>query len=322
VIAGADSWLAEQALETLLEAAVGADRGDSVQVFRGDETGWPRVVEAARTGSLFATRRAVVMRNADAARGEGEELIAYLDDPSPDAAVILLAAKPDKRKALWKKVLDRAQVTSAEPLKPAAIKARVRDEVRKRRLPMDESAVQELIDSVGQDLRRLMGELEKLEAFAEGHQGKLTADEVSAVLGRGLGQPLYRMSDAFAQRKPAVVLGQLETLLEEGEPALKLLGTLHRALRQVRGVRAMRESRAPQAAIASRLGILPFKVGDLLAASREWSEEDLKGAFAALDRADRLIKTSGDPGSALAVAVVEACSRKEPAVRPGTRTSR
>ena len=322
VIAGADSYLAEQALEGLLQAAVGDDRADSVQVFRGDETGWGRIVEAARTGSLFVTRRAVVVRGADAVKGEGEEVVAYLEDPAPEAVLILLAAKPDKRKKLWKTILDHAQVVPADPLKPAALKARVRDEVRRRRLPFAEGALEELIDTVGQDLRRLMGELDKLEAYATGRKGTLSADDVSAVLGHGLGQPLYKMSDAFGERKPAVVLGLMETLLEEGEPALKLLGTLHRALRQVRGARALRESRAPQATIASRLGVMPFKVGDLLAASRAWTDAELAAGLAALDRADRLIKTSADARAALSAAVTEACGRKDPGIRPGARTSR
>ena len=319
---GADSYLAEQALESLLQAAVGDQREDAVQVFRGDETTWPRILEAARTGSLFATRRAVVVRNADAIKGEGEEVEGYLDDPAPGAALILMAVKPDKRKTLWKKILERAQAVPAEPLKGRALRGRVVDEVCRRRLPLADAALDELIDSVGQDLRRLIGELDKLEAFAAGRKGPLSADDVSAVLGRGLGQPLYKVADALCARRPAVVLDLMETLLDEGEPPLKVLGTLHRALRQVRGARAMREARAPQAAIAARLGIMPFKVSDMLDASRAWSDADLKAAFAALDRADRLIKNSGDARAALSVAVVEACGRTNPGIRPGARPSR
>jgi len=223
-VVGADSYLAEQALESLLQAAVGDERADAVQVFRGDETTWPRVLEAARTGSLFATRRAVVVRNADAIKGEGEEVQGYLDDPAPDAALILMAVKFDKRKKPWKAVLDRAQAVAVEPLKGAALKGRVRDEVRRRKLSLAEGALEELIETVGQDLRRLMGELDKLEAFATGRQEPLSVDDVSAVLGRALGQPIYLMSDALGERKPAVVLAQLEKLLDDGEPALKLLG--------------------------------------------------------------------------------------------------
>ena len=320
---GSDSYLAEQALEGLLQAAVGDERADAVQVFRGDETTWPRVLEAARTGSLFATRRAVVVRNADAIKGEGEELEGYLEDPSPGTALILMAVKPDKRKAVWKKILARAQEVPAAPLKPAALKARVRDEVRRRRLPLAEDAVGELIDTVGQDLRRLMGEIDKLEAFAAGRDGNLSAEDVSAVLGRGIGQPLYRMADAFSARRPDAVLGLLEVALEEKTPDLVLLKVLHNAIRQVRAARAMREARVPRSAIAARLlpGPMAFKIDSLMAAANAWSEEDLRAALVALDRADRAIKNGADSRAALSVAVVEACGR-DAGIRPGARPSR
>jgi DNA polymerase-3 subunit delta len=323
-VLGSDSYLAELALEDLLQSTVGGERADAVQVFRGDETTWPRVLEAARTGSLFATRRAVVVRNADAIKGEGEEVEGYLDDPAPGAALILMAVKPDKRKTLWKKILDRAQAVPVDPLKPAALRTRVRDEVRRRKLAFAEGALEELIETVGQDLRRLMGELDKLEAFAIGGKEPLSADDVSKVLGRALGQPIYRMSDALGERKPAVVLGQLEKLLDDGEPALKLLGALHRSLRQVRAARAMQEARVPPRAIAAKLlpGNIAFKIDALLAASRKWTEEELKAALVALDRADRGIKNGGDAWAALSVAVVEACGRTDPGIRPGARPSR
>ena len=321
---GSDSYLAEQALESLLQAAVGDERADAVQVLRGDETTWPRILEAARTGSLFATRRAVVVRNADAIKGEGEEVEGYLDDPSPGTALILMAVKFDKRKKPWKAVLDRAQAVAVAPLKGGALKGRVRDEVRRRKLSLAEGALEELIETVGQDLRRLMGELDKLEAFATGRKEPLSADDVSAVLGRALGQPIYLMSDALGERKPVVVLAQLEKLLDEGEPALKLLGALHRALRQVRAARAMNAARVPPRAIAQKLLPPPvaFKVDALLAASRQWTDEDLKAALVALDRADRGIKNGGDARAALSVAVVEACGRTDPGIRPGARPSR
>ena len=307
VIAGSDSFLAEEALERILAEAVGSDRGDSVQTFRGDETSWARVTDAARTGSLFATRRAVVLRNAEAVKGEGEELTGYLEDPTPGVTVLLLAAKPDKRKALWKRLFDRAQVVAADPLKGRAVRAYVVEQLKRRQLALREDGVEELVERVGQDLRRMMGELDKLEAFAGGGGGRLSADDVASVLGRGLARPLYRISDAFTARRPAAVLAYLEEALDDGEPALKVLGTLHRALRQVRGARALRERRAPREEVASRLQVMPFKVGDLLEATRAWSEEDLRRATLALDRADRRVKTGSDPRAALAAAVLEAC---------------
>jgi DNA polymerase-3 subunit delta len=306
---GADTYLAEQVLEELLAGWVGADRADSVQVLRGDETTWGRVLEAARTGSLFASRRAVVVRGADGLKGEGDELSAYLEDPSPEARLVFLAAKPDKRRVVWKKLLERAQSHSAEPLKGRAARGYVADQVRRRKLALRDEAFEELFERVGQDLRRLMGELEKLEAFAEGQKGPLTAEEVAAVLGRGLAQPLYRIGDAFTTRRRAELLALMETVLEEGEPPLKVLATLHYAARRVRAARALRDARVPREALASRLGVPPFKVQELMEASRAWSEAELETAVAALSEADRRVKTGADARAALLAAVVEATGK-------------
>ena len=307
IVAGTDTHLAEEGLERMLEQAVGEDRADAVQVFRGDETTWTRVLDAARTGSLFATRRAVVVRNAEALKGEGDDVAGYLDDPTPGVALVLLAAKPDKRKVVWKRLFERAEVVSADPLKGRAIRAYVVEQLRRRKLALDDDGVLELVERVGQDLRRTMGEIEKLEAFAGEAGRRLSAEDVASVLGRGLARPLYRIADAFTARRPALVLGYLEEALDDGEPALKVLGTLHRALRQLRGARAMREARASRDEVASRLQVMPFKVGDLLEATRAWTEADLQKASMALDLADRRVKTGSDPRMALAAAVVSAC---------------
>src|SRR4029450_6613304 len=112
--------------------------------------------------------------------------------------------------------------------------------------------------------RRMMGEVGKLEAFAAGSK-HLSADEVAAVLGRGLASPLYRLSDAFVQRRLAKVLELLQQALEDGEVPGLLLGTLVRSLREVRPARVLERQRARPEAIASRLRVQPFKVAELLA---------------------------------------------------------
>jgi DNA polymerase-3 subunit delta len=303
---GADSLLAEEALARILAEHLGAGAADAVEVLRGEETSWARLVDNVRTGSLFAPRRAVVVRNAEALKGEDEGVATYLDDPTPGVLLALLAAKPDKRKGVWKRLVDRAQVSAVEPLKGRALRAHVQERLRKRKVQLREDALEELIERVGQDLRRLVGEIDKLEAFAADRKGPLTADDVAAVSGRGLAAPLYKMADAYSARSVPVVLGLMEDALEDGEAPLRILATLHRALRQVRGARALAEARAGKDEIVSRLGLIPFKVGDVLEAARRWSEPELRTALRALDVADRRIKLGTEPRAALVAAVAAA----------------
>lgn len=306
MILGADSLLAEEALARILSEHLGAGASDAVEVVRGEESTWARLLDNVRTGSLFAPRRAVVVRNAEALKGEDDGVAAYLDDPTPGVLLALLAVKPDKRKGVWKRLVDRAQVSAADPLKGRALRAHVQDRLRRRRLQLREDALEELIERVGQDLRRLVGEIEKLEAFAADRKGPLTADDVAAVSGRGLAAPLYKMADAYSARSVPVVLGLMEDALDDGEAPLRILATLHRALRQVRGARALSEARAGKDEIVSRLGLIPFKVGDVLEAARRWSEPELQKALRALDVADRRIKLGTEPRAALAAAVAAA----------------
>lgn len=320
MILGPDSFLAEEALERLLTAAVGLDRTDAVSTFRGDETTWSRILDAARSRSLFAARRAVVVRGADALKGSEEDLPAYLEDPTPGVALVFLAVKPDKRRTAWKRLLDHATVIPADPLKGRALRSFVDQRLREHGLTLPEEGVGELLERVGQDLRRLMGEIDKLDAFAQGRRS-LSAEEVAEVLGRGIAQPLWKLSDAFLARRTVAVVERMEEVLDEGESGLVVLGTMARALRQVRAAKALGGKRLPPAEAAPRLGVPPFKVGEVLDAARQWSGENVREALSALAQADRGLKLGGEPRALLLAAIATACgtTRHAPVGRASAR---
>jgi DNA polymerase-3 subunit delta len=340
-IVGEDTYLAEGALERVLAGAIGNDdRQDALQVLYGDEKKWEDVLASARTGSLFVSRRAIVVRRADllkyanapaedeAPEAEGRKgkakvkvkddpVEGFAADPPPGVSLVLMAAKPDRRRNPWKKLLPLATLHDVSPKKGRALRSHVEAELRARGLRLAPDALNELLGEVGQDLRRLMGEVDKLEVFA-GDRKDITADDLGAVLGRGLGQPLYLLSDSFAGRDVAGSLEHVERLLGDGEEGLRILSTLHRSLRQVRGAVAMREARATRDAIGAKL--LPpnmqFKLDALLDASRRWSEADLRRALQALGRADRRMKRGGDSATTLVAAVAESCGGERRATSP------
>lgn len=329
-IVGEDSYLAEAALERVLHDAIGSDRQESLRVLYGDEAKWEDVLAAARAGSLFAASRAVVVRRAellkyaaapreDDAAGDGkgrgkakveeDPVEAYAQSPAPDATLVLVAAKPDKRRRPWKGLLAKVELHDASPRKGRALRSHVEQELRARGLRFSRDALEQLLDEVGQDLRRLMGEVDKLEAWADGRK-EISGEDVASLLGHGLGQPLYLLSDAFAARDAPKALELLERLLGDGEDGLRVLATLHRTLRQVRGAVSLLEAGAPRPQIGSRL--LPpnmqFKLPALVEAARRWSEPELARALVVLARTDRRMKRGADAAVALTGAVVAACA--------------
>jgi DNA polymerase-3 subunit delta len=143
-----------------------------------------------------------------------------------------------------------------------------------------------------------------------------------------MARPLYLLSDAIASRDAARCLALLETLLDDGEEPLRILGTLHRSLRQVRAVRSLKEKRASREEISARLNLPPnmaFKVPALVEAAGRWSDAELKGAVLGIAAQDRNIKNGADTRTALTAAVVGACartSRPRSGPRPWPRTAR
>lgn len=275
-------------------------------MLRGDETTWTQIADAARSPSLFSPRLAVVIRDAERVKGDEEALVGVLEDPADGITLVLLAVKPDGRKRVWRQLQAKARIIPAEPLKGRALRSRVVQEFRERNLTIDDEGLDSLVERVGSNLRRLLGEVEKLMAFASPRRA-IILDDVAAVMGKGLAQPIYKLSDALMARHPAVAVAFLEEILDEGEAAPMVLAALFRTVRQVRGARAL--GNASPAEFTSRLGVLPFKVEDVRRAARGWSSRDVKEAVSALVEADRRIKTGVDPRTALTAAIV-ACSRR------------
>jgi len=308
VVVGTDSYLAEEATERLLTGAVGANRQDAVELLYGDESSWAQVADAARSPSLFAPVRAVVVRNAEALRGPDDEMRRWLD-AAISGLLILVAGKPDGRRAIWKRLLAEATVLRADPLKGRALRSYVAEQVQRRGLKLAAETVDGLVEHVGQSLRRLVGELDKLAAFARGRNA-LTEDEVEQLLGRGIARPVFRLGDAFMARETVKTLELTEELLGEGEAGVYLLGVLYRALRTVRAVQALRGSRLGAAEIATRVGAPPFKGPELREWGGRWSSADFQRALAAIAGADRALKSGTDARSALTAAVVAACASR------------
>lgn len=317
-----DSFLADQHAERLVQAAVGEARTDALTMVRGEEASWARLVDELRTGSLFAPKRAVVVRNAELLKGEGEEIVAYLDDPTPGVTLVLVATRVDRRKNPWKRIADRAEVFEAEPPKGRALYAWVAAEARRQGVVLGDEAQQEIVDRLGQDLRRIAGEITKLAAFASsgGGKGALSAEDVAAVMGRGIAQPTYKLTDAVTERNLPEVLRLLDSQLEERGAEFWLLGALHRAIRQLRTLRALRQRRASRDDMMAALGLPPnvaFKLPKLEEAAARWQDGELRGALAALADADGHLKSGADPRATLAAALVKACGRRGDGVRPG-----
>ncbi|HWS84768.1 MAG TPA: DNA polymerase III subunit delta [Ktedonobacteraceae bacterium] len=162
-----------------------------------------------------------------------------------------------------------------------------------------------LADFIGNNLRLLANELDKLATYV-GKGATINIDDVRQLSAQVQEARIFDLTDALAQRNRQQALNILHDLLSDGEPPLKLLSTITTQVRSLLLVKelAQKGMRAPQ--IASTLGIAPFIVDKSLHQVGKFSPAQLEGAYRQLLATDAALKRSRlTPEMALDLLVVQ-----------------
>lgn len=297
LLAGDDDVLLQRELEGRLAAR--RDTDPSVDVDVRDVTELERLPEL-RTSSLFGSAVCLVLRGVEQISGDLKtDLEAYLDDPAPDATVILVArgtGKIQRIARLAKQHGERVDVKRPADWDDAAWIALVTDEFARHDRRADDGAVTALRAHAGTDTTALVSQVATVCAAAP--PGTITVEHVEqAVEGRGRASG-FAVADAVAERDPARALVALRGALESGEAPLALLGALTFRLRQLLRVRG--------GASAKDAGMSPGQHRRTQALLRGFGPGELARCHERLAELDLELKGSDLPGELLLeVAVVE-----------------
>ena len=222
--------VADQVRALVRELLDGEDPGFAVEDLEGEEIDLAAVADACRTPPMFGTRRVVIVRNVGSRSTEDlAPILAYLEDPSPTTALVLVAGGGRPAPKLVAAVKAHGHVVATAVASRDA-RAWVRDRVRASPIHLDaggggagESA------TWGRTSRRLSALLEVLVA-AYGAGGRLGADDVEPYLGEAGSVGSVGPDRRHRQRQDVeVALPMLHRLLAAGDRhPLVLLAILHR----------------------------------------------------------------------------------------------
>ncbi|MFP4512094.1 MAG: DNA polymerase III subunit delta [Acidimicrobiales bacterium] len=310
LIKGDDPVLVGDELRRIVTELVGdgdrslmVDELDEERYLTGDGAHISALVDAAQTPPFLTERRVVVGRHL--ARFTTAEavapLVAYLDDPLPTTALVLVWDKGPKftgRSAVPKSLteaLKRAGAVTVTTDVPANARGRdawFKDHLASAAVHLDNRAQKHLVDRLGEDVNRLGAILEVLEStFGPG--AKVGVDDLEPFLGEAGGVPPWELTDAIASGDIATALDRLHRMLGGGDRhALQILATLHRHVSgllkldgaQVRG-------REDAAAIA---GMAPFPAEKLLKLSRALGSERIARQVTLVAEADLDLKGASE----------------------------
>lgn len=319
-----DPVLLADAVRALIhEAADGEDPGLGLADFSTDDYEPGAVVDAACTPPMFTARRIVVARDVGRfSKEEVEPLVAYCDDPSPTAVVILVSGGGVVARKLFDAVKRAGQIREAGAPVGKGRGEWIADRVRQAPVILEPRAVARLQDHLGEDVSRLSGILNVLSAvFGDGN--RVTALDLEPFLGAAGARAPWDLTDAIDGGDTGAALDHLGRMLGGGaRHPLQITATLQthygRMLR-LDGAGAVDEQAA-----ANALGLTgsTFPARKVLQQTRKLGHAGVSRAIQLLADADLDLRGRRDvPGeTTLEILVARLCRLSgRPTARPRAR---
>jgi len=327
---GEEPFFADEFMAALKASLTAAESGELVvETFDVAESGWPAVLDAARTAPfLFSPWRVVVARLPEpgekSGRGDrnGEmkrdrllaeadkrELRAFTADPPSRTVLVIFYPGGLKTGASVVRFFTSLPAASCgcregKRLTGEKLKAWLVERAAASGKQISESAAGRLVVAVGSDLRRLSTEVEKL-AVAVAERREIEGTDVDRLTAWTRDFENYELTDALEEGDLTRSLRVVETVLQEDKKPELLLNQLVRFFRNLLWAKVCLRDRTknPREIFAELKpgiketmgGFYARKLGAFFGLVERLSIDDLRLILDDLTRVDTLLKTSDVP---------------------------
>ena len=326
VFYGAERFLLNSALEALVEA-IAPEGANSFNLDKvdGNNTNLREIVNLANMLPFFAERKLILVDNANwfanTKKTDGEEetvddnqvgvdeMLEYLDNPSPTTCLVFLAGeKINKNKKIAKAVAKCGVLAEFVPLKNNDAVRWLDTILAERNLQMDNETKRLFLFDCGYSCNYAIQELTKLECY-KGDDRRITANDVELLTVKNTTANVFQMIDKVAEGdldKSLELLHQI--LLTENEyTIIPLLAGHFRTVLMAKNLNSRGYNQKMIMDITGKRSA--FVIEKALRQGNKYSEKQLKLAMEILLKADEKMKMglSGGIVEVLETAIIQIC---------------
>jgi len=300
---GEEIYFHESGIRSLDETALSREAlSTDRESLRGDETSLVAVLDLAATYPMGGGRRLIVVRRAGGLRSDtAEPLKAYLSAPNPKSCLVFSDTDFDRRRALYRLLVEHATRVDCRPLDETRTAAWIRERLRGRGFGISADLVSSIAEGLaGAGLGRVEAELEKL-MCSIGDPRPVQPADLALLADVPRVEDAFRLAAHAARGETGDAIGIVRALLGSGEDPLKLLGGLSWYFRNALRARVAGTRRLAPREVTQMYGIDRGRIERFdreLGAARV---EDLRDALRLCLKMDRELKGQGarDPANAL-----------------------
>jgi DNA polymerase-3 subunit delta len=254
---------------------------------RGEST---RSEETTRGGKAKRSRKS--SKAAGGRAGFEKELAEHIETmPETTMLILILEETLESNDMLLKAAEKHGKVIQSIQPKGAALNKWIMNRAKGVDARITPEATSLLATFIGNNLRLLANEVDKLALYV-GKDATINVEDVRQLSAQVQEARIFDLTDALAQRNRKQALNILHDLLSDGEPPLRLIGTITTQVRNLLLVKelAQKGMRSPQ--IASTLGIAPFVADKAFRQVGNFSVLQIENVYRQLLATDAALKRS------------------------------
>ena len=287
---GAEAYLKNQYKQKLLSALV--PEGDTMNFsrFEGKGLNEGEIIDLAETLPFFAEHRVILLENTGFFKNKAERLAEYLTD-LPDYLVMIFAEEEVDRRSKTYKALQKGGLAAEFPeQKEDTLTRWVLGILKREKKKITRQDMELFLGKTGTDMGNIHMELRKLLDYTEGRE-VIGREDIQAVCTTQISNRVFDMVRAVTEKRQREALQLYYDLLALKEPPMRILYLMGRQFNQLLLVKTMLEEGTDQKTIASRMGLAPFVVRNLIPLARGFSLEGLEQAVEDFTAAETDVKT-------------------------------
>lgn len=299
---GAETYLRDLAAKTITERALtdSSLREFNETVFSLAESKIDYALSAAEQMPMISTRRVVRITETvvsatgkkDSLKEDDETILTrYLSRPSETSVVIFVADELDKRRKISKLLLENSVAVEFTALSEMELMSWAKGELKKQDADIEDRALRYLIGLVGDNVRKITTEIEKL-AVAALPDSLITFELVEQLVPNSRELSNFELTDYLLAKNRTRSLQILHKILDDGAEPLMLLGLIASNFHRLFLAKEMMRNGVDRSEVARTMKLPYSKQEEFLAAARRADAERLAWNLQRIARADLAIKTS------------------------------
>lgn len=231
-------------------------------------------------------------RNKDnLSENDGDILKSYLSNPSDTSVVVFLVDELDKRRKMSKLLLKHSYAVEFKALQDAELIQWAKDKFQELKVRVDNGVLHHLVALVGNNVRKLNLEIEKLSVAAM-PDGIVSVELVEMLVPSSRVLSNFKLTDYLLSNEGNKALQVMKKILDDGAEPLMLLGLLSYNFHRLLMAKELMEEGADRREV-SKVMRLPYNnQQSFLETARRTKREKFAWILKRLSEADLAIKTS------------------------------